>query len=57
MKTVNPNSPCVQGCKYSTKCHADKSKVIECKRYEPKEEYIQLMMELKSIINSYNNRK
>lgn len=57
MKPTNPNSPCVRGCKYSTKCHADKSVVVECKRYEPKEEYIQIMMELKSAINSYNARK
>jgi hypothetical protein len=57
MKPINPNSPCVLGCKYSTKCHADKSYVIECKRYEPKEEYIQMMMELKSTLNSYNARK
>lgn len=47
----------MQGCKYLQKCHADKSKVIECKRYEPKDEYIQMMMELRNTINSYNARK
>jgi hypothetical protein len=45
------------GCKHEEKCHADKSIVIECKRYEPKDEYIQMMMELRSTINSYNARK
>lgn len=35
----------------------DKSNVIECGRYEPTEEWTQIMMELKSVINSYNARK
>lgn len=57
MKPTNPNSPCVHGCKHSKKCKADKSNVIECRRYEPTEEWTQIMMELKSTINSYNARK
>lgn len=52
----NYNSLCIS-CKYLKKCHADKRIVIECKRYEPKDEYIQMMMELTSTINSYNARK
>lgn len=57
MKPTNPNSLCIHGCKHSKKCKADKSNVIECRRYEPTEEWTQIMMELKSAINSYNARK
>ncbi len=57
MKHINPNSPCAHGCKYFTKCDENKNIVIECKRYEPKEEWIQIMMELKNTVNSYNSKK
>ena len=36
---VNIPSLCIRGCKYSEKCHADKSTVVECECFEPTEEY------------------
>jgi ribosomal protein S17 len=43
---MNINSLCGK-CKYLKKCHADKRIVIECKRYEPTEEYEKIISEVK----------
>lgn len=47
---VNIQSPCIRGCKHSEKCYADKSTVVECKRYEPTEEYKKHISELVNIL-------
>jgi hypothetical protein len=49
MEVINPHSPCFSGCKYLKKCHADKSIVIECGRYEPTEEYKEFISKVKTI--------
>ena len=46
---MNINSLCGK-CKYLKKCHADKRIVIECKRYEPTEEYEKFISEVKKIL-------